>query len=154
MAAEIERKFLVANDSWRDMARASMNITQAYISHRPDGIVRLRLTDSKAWLTVKGRTRGISRNEWEYEIPIEDAREMIDHHIYEGSYLSKTRYLVDYKGRTWEIDEFHKGLKGLVLAEVELPSVETEVELPPFIGEEVSGNPEYYNSNLMKKLTS
>lgn len=153
MGKEIERKFLVANDCWKNHIERKYNFLQAYISHRREGIVRLRICDNKAYLTIKGITIGIERHEWEYEIPITDALEMLHNNICEGDYLEKTRYIVKYEGYTWEIDEFHGKLEGLVLAEIELNCSQDCPPLPLFIGEEVSGNPKYFNSVLNKSQT-
>lgn len=151
MAKEIERKFLVANDGWKAYVTGRKHFLQAYLSHRPEGIVRLRICDNVAYLTVKGKTIGIERCEWEYTIPLKDAYEMLKHRVYEGKYLEKTRYIVEYRGETWEIDEFHGRHEGLVLAEIELPSTEYVLDIPPFIGKEVSHDPRYFNSNLNKE---
>ena len=151
MAQEIERKFLLANDSWKEHVVSSTRMIQAYLSHRPEGIVRLRLCGEKAYLTIKGMTIGIKRNEWEYEIPVTDAYEMLDDKVYEGSYLEKTRYIVEYMGHKWEIDEFHGRLQGLVTAEIELDCADKDIPLPPFIGKEVSHDPRYFNSSLNRE---
>lgn len=147
MAKEIERKFLVTDSSYRSMAHASFKISQGYISRRKEGTVRVRVKGDKAFLTVKGANTGISRNEWEYEIALDDATQMLDT-VVEGRPLEKTRYLVNYEGYTWEIDEFEGRLAPLVVAEVEMKSIEENPPLPPFVGREVSGDPAYYNSNL------
>lgn len=147
MAKETERKFLVTDDSYKSLATSACHIIQGYISRRKEGTVRVRIKDDKAYLTVKGTTEGITRNEWEYEIPAKDAREMLSHSC-EGACLSKIRHIVPYNGFIWEVDEFLGTLAPLVIAEVELPSSCTRPPLPPFIGQEVSGNPAYYNSNL------
>lgn len=148
MATEIERKFLVSNDFWKHHIIHSQKIIQAYISHRPEGIVRLRICNEKAYLTLKGKNNGLIRHEWEYEIPVKNAYEMLESKIYEGDYLEKTRYKVLYDNLTWEIDEFHGRYKGLVLAEIELADADEQISLPPFVGKEVSHDPRYFNSNL------
>ena len=147
MAKEIERKFLVTDSSYRTMAHTSFKISQGYISRRKEGTVRVRVKGDKAFLTVKGANTGISRNEWEYEIALADATQMLET-VVEGRPLEKTRYLVDYEGYTWEIDEFEGRLAPLVVAEVEMISADDNPPLPPFVGREVSGDPAYYNSNL------
>lgn len=147
MAKEIEHKFLVKSDNYRLMANAAHRIAQGYISRRPEGTVRVRILDDRAFLTVKGKNDGLVRDEWEYEIPLADAAEMLDRTC-EGKSLEKTRYIVDYEGFIWEVDEFHGAREGLVVAEVEVPSADTVFPLPPFVGEEVTGDPAYYNSNL------
>lgn len=149
MAKEIERKFLVKDDTYKALASGSDEIAQGYISADPDGTVRVRLKGDKAFLTVKTRNRGCIRNEWEYEIPVADAREMLEN--CRGSIISKTRYYVPAgDGLRWEIDEFHGARQGLTVAEIELPTEGTAFAIPPFIGDEVTGNPAYYNSSLSK----
>lgn len=147
MAKEVERKFLVTDDSYRSMATAVNHIIQGYISRRKEGTVRVRVINHRGFLTVKGANTGISRDEWEYEIPEADALEMLSK-VCDGTIIEKERHLVNYGGHLWEIDCFIRPAGGVTVAEVELPSETEEVTLPPFIGEEVSGNPAYYNSNL------
>ena len=149
MAKEIERKFLVKNTSFVEMASDVVRIRQAYLSRRPESTVRVRLWGDRAFLTVKGVTNGVTRDEWEYAIPVADACDMIAR-LADGSVIDKTRYIVGYAGLVWEIDEFHGAHSGLIVAEVELHSEDQMVELPPFIGAEVTGDPRYYNSNLAK----
>ena len=152
MAKEIERKFLVVSPAWRENIKASGPIRQAYISSDPEATVRVRVRGSKAFLTVKGITRDSVRDEWEYEIPVADADEMASR-VAGGWAIEKTRYLVDAgEGLTWEIDEFHGSLAPLVLAEIELPSDSTPIpSRPDWLGEEVTGNPAYYNSVLARR---
>ncbi len=147
MAKEIERKFLVTDQSYREAATTVHHITQGYISRRKEGTVRVRVTDGHGFLTVKGKTEGFSRDEWEYEIPLEDALGML-RGVCEGNIVEKERYKVPYGGLIWEVDRFIRQNDGLVVAEVELPSASTPLTLPPFVGKEVSGDPAYYNSNL------
>ena len=139
MAKEIERKFLVTNDSYRHMATSSSHIEQGYLSRDPEATVRVRVRDDRAFLTVKGRNHGMVRDEWEYPIPVGDARIML-RRCARGSILQKRRYLVPFEGFTWEVDEFGGDHAGLVVAEVELPSADTVAPLPPFVGEEVTGD--------------
>ena len=148
MAKEIERKFLVVDNSYRESAESVIEIIQGYLSADPDRTVRIRLYGDKAFLTVKTRNDGALRHEWEYEIPAEDAREMLEKAAV--NVLSKRRYLVpaSEKGLVWEVDEFGGALSGLVIAEVELPELDTPVNLPVFVGDEITGDPRYYNSNL------
>lgn len=147
MAKEIERKFLVANpaDAFA-AAKAAEHIVQGYLSARKEATVRVRLRGNRAFITVKSPNRGAERGEWEYEIPFADARELLE--LSQTPVLDKTRHLVDFEGHTWEVDEFHGDLAGLVLAEVELQRADEHVILPPWIGKEVTGNPAYYNSSL------
>lgn len=147
MAKEIERKFLVKDQSFMSMAGKVDRIEQGYVSLRPGGTVRVRIKNDRAYLTVKGLNKGAVRDEWEYEIPMTDAREMVDR-VTEGIVIKKLRYNVDFQGRKWEVDVFEGVHQGLILAEVELESADAPIELPPFIGEEVTGNPQYYNSVL------
>ena len=147
MAKEIERKFLVKDQSFMSMAGKVDRIEQGYVSLRPGGTVRVRIKNDRAYLTVKGLNKGAVRDEWEYEIPLKDAREMVDR-VTEGIVIKKLRYNVDYQGRKWEVDVFEGVHQGLILAEVELESADAPIELPPFIGDEVTGNPQYYNSVL------
>lgn len=147
MAKEIERKFLVKDSSYRHMASSSSHIEQGYLSRDPEATVRVRVRDDRAFLTVKGRNHGMVRDEWEYPIPVGDARIML-RRCARGSILQKRRYLVPFEGFTWEVDEFGGDHAGLVVAEVELPSADTVAPLPPFVGEEVTGDHHYYNSNL------
>lgn len=147
MAKEIERKFLVRDNTYRKLASDSRHIVQAYLCRDPRATVRVRIIDQEARLTVKGRNDGAVRDEWEYAIPLDDAREMIER-CSSGTIIEKTRYIVDFGGWRWEVDEFAGCHSGLVVAEIELPSADSEFARPPFIGEEVTGDPRYYNSSL------
>lgn len=146
MAKEIERKFIVTDDSYKRMAVSRSHIVQCYLSRDAEATVRVRIRDDRAYLTVKSVTLGCTRDEWEYEIPVDDARAMTA--LCRGSIIDKTRWIVEYGSHTWEVDEFESPCRGMVMAEVELSSAGEAVELPPFAGEEVTGNPAYYNSNL------
>lgn len=142
MAKEIERKYLV-REGWREAVDGpGVKMRQAYLSVEPRATVRVRVAADKAWLTVKGRNDGISRDEWEYPVPVADADAMIDR--CGTAELSKTRY----RSGRWEIDEFHGSLSGLVLAEIELTDESEHPVLPSWIGGEVSGDVRYYNSSL------
>lgn len=150
MGVEIERKYLVKDESYKAMAAASVKIEQGYLSADPRATVRLRISAwsegaEHAFITVKSKNVGAARGEWEYEIPVDDARQMMPLCCRK---LEKTRYAVPFGGYTWEVDAFAGKLSGLVVAEVELPSVDVSPALPPFAGEEVTGDPAYYNSNL------
>ena len=149
MGKEIERKFLMADDSWRSKVVTSVEMRQGYLSRRPEATVRVRVSGDRAWVTVKSKNRGTERNEWEYAIPVQDAIEMLSADgMIQGNILSKTRHIVNYGGFKWEIDEFHGIHEGLVVAEVEMGSVNDYVPIPPFIGKEVTGDTAYYNSTL------
>ncbi len=146
MAFEIEHKFLVKDKGYMDMADFYVEIKQGYLCKEPERTVRVRTWDKKGFLTVKGLTVGDKRCEYEYEIPYDDAVEMLG--MCKGDMLEKRRYILKYEGFKWEVDEFHGKREGLVLAEIELPSGDTPYKIPPFVGENVTGNPTYYNSNL------
>jgi CYTH domain-containing protein len=146
---EIERKFLLKNDNWKKLVSKSIHIKQGYISTNPLSVVRIRITDSKAFLTLKSKGSGISRPEYEYEIPTQDAEEMYNLFCTESG-LVKIRHIVEYKCHKFEIDEFEGRLKGLIFAEVEINSENEKIDFPEWIGEEVTGNPKYFNSNLVK----
>lgn len=148
MAKEIERKFIVIDDSYKAIAKGSTHIVQAYLSTEIDSTVRLRIANDGAFITVKSRNKGCCRGEWEYEIPVKDAEDMISAcHL--SKVIDKTRYYVEYGGYTWEVDVFAGKLSGLVVAEIELQNEKSSFELPPFAGEEVTGLDQYYNSNLI-----
>ena len=145
MAAEIERKFLIADDSWRD-GTAGVRIAQGYLSQDPDRTVRIRIGGEQAWITIKGRTEGITRAEFEYSIPIGDARDLLG--LCLPTVIDKTRHEISYAGHLWEIDVFHGENEGLVIAEVELADEAVSPELPPWVGAEVSSDARYFNSCL------
>jgi adenylate cyclase len=145
MASEIERKFLVSGDSWRD-GSPGVRMAQGYLSLDPDRTVRVRLAGENAWLTVKGRTRGITRAEFEYAIPAADARDLLA--MCQPSVIDKTRHRVEFGGHVWEVDEFHGANEGLVMAEVELEDASASPEPPPWAGAEVSMDVRYFNANL------
>lgn len=145
MGREIERKFLVTSDAWRAGA-AGVRLRQGYLSLDPARTVRVRLAGDKAWITVKGLTRGAARDEFEYPIPAADAQEMLDGLC--TASLEKTRHKVRFGGNTWEVDEFHGRHAGLVLAEIEMEAEGATIAVPPWVGQEVTDDPRYYNSNL------
>ena len=148
MAKEIERKFLVAGD-YKQAAVSSSHIVQGYIGRTPSLTFRIRLRDERGYLTVKGRTdkAGMSRDEWEYEIPAADARELLAHS--DGS-IEKRRYMVPAGRHTFEVDEFFGANEGLTMAEVELSSPDEAFERPAWLGDEVTGDKRYYNSQLLQ----
>ena len=146
MAKEIERTFLVTNDSFKNTAINMVHIRQGYLNRDPERTVRVRLADEKAYLTVKGKNKGNVREEFEYEIPYADGTDIL--RLCSGRVLDKTRYLVPYKGHIWEVDEYHGDLEGLIVTEVELKDADEHVDIPDFAGKEVSGDPKYYNSQL------
>lgn len=145
---EIERKFLVKSDAWKKLGKPVL-YRQGYLTQDNSRTVRVRLAGDKGYLTIKGKTTGFSRVEFEYEIPASDAQNMLDTLAFHPL-IEKTRTCVTYAGHVWEVDEFFGENAGLVMAEIELTS-ETELfEKPDWIGEEVTGDPRYYNSALAK----
>ena len=147
---EIERKYLVTSDSYKQMAVARYHICQGYISREKTGTVRIRITDDKAYLTIKGKPAAghFARYEWEKEIDVQEAKELMQ--LCQGTIIDKTRWIVPAAedGLNWEIDEFHGKHAGLTLAEIDLTSEEQEVEKPEFVGEDVTSDPRYYNANM------
>jgi adenylate cyclase len=147
---EIERKYLVTSDSYKQLAVARYHICQGYISREKTGTVRIRITDDKAYLTIKGKPAAghFARYEWEKEIDVQEAKELM--HLCQGTIIDKTRWIIPAKeeGLKWEVDEFHGKHEGLTLAEIELTSEEQEVEKPDFVGEDVTSDPRYYNANM------
>ena len=150
MALEIERKFLVKDDSYKAMAYSSSRIAQGYICSGRGRTVRVRIRDDKGYLTIKGPAdiKGLGRYEWEKEIPLKEANELM--RLCEPAIIDKMRYLVRSGKHVFEVDEFYGENEGLVVAEVELASEDEPYKKLPFIGEEVTGNVKYYNSFLMK----
>ncbi|WP_315789167.1 CYTH domain-containing protein [Fischerella sp. JS2] len=148
MAKEIERKFLVKGNDWRKLAEGSV-YRQGYIATQKEATVRVRIVGNQGYLTIKGPSVKCSRSEFEYSIPIEDAQEILDK-LCDRPLIEKTRYKIDWGSLIWEVDEFEGVNKGLILAEVELTQETQQIELPPWIGEEVSEDPRYFNSNLVK----
>lgn len=147
---EIERKYLVTSNSYKQMAVARYHICQGYISREKTGTVRIRITDDKAYLTIKGKPAAghFARYEWEKEIDVQEAKELMQ--LCQGIIIDKTRWIIPAKeeGLKWEVDEFHGKHEGLTLAEIELTSEEQKVEKPDFVGEDVTSDPRYYNANM------
>lgn len=148
MSIEIERKYLIKNDKWRKHVREDLHITQGYIK-TADATVRIRCYKKTrtAEITVKGKRKGISRLEFEYEIPYADAREMQDK-LCQSRLVEKTRHLIEYDDMLWELDEFHGDNKGLFIAEVELSDEDEKYKLPNWVGKDVSYESKYRNSRL------
>lgn len=146
MGLEKERKFLVTEDSYKQFAFKSIEIKQGYLNREPERTVRVRTCNDKGYITVKGKNEGILRLEFEYEIPFRDAEAILG--LCKTPIIEKTRYLIKNGDYTWEIDEFHGSKEGLTVAEIELPSIDAIFDKPYFIGEEVTGDVRYYNSNL------
>lgn len=147
MATEIERKFLVDGEDWRAGARG-VRLKQGYLSTDPARSVRVRLAGEAAWLTVKGQSAGIARQEFEYAIPAEDAEQLFA--LCLPGMISKTRYRVRVGAHDWDIDEFHGANDGLLLAEIELDRDDEAFDRPRWLGEEVSDDPRYFNAALVE----
>ncbi len=148
MGTEIERKFLVRNDAWRQGAQGTA-YRQGYLCNEPTHSVRVRLAGDIARLTVKGGNQGIARAEFEYEIPFEDARQLLENFTV-GPLIEKVRYRVEHSGHVWEIDEFLGDNAGLIVAEVEIAAVNETVDLPAWVGQEVSETGRYFNASLSR----
>lgn len=148
MATEIERKFLVKNEDWKTLATGT-SYCQGYIATKKGATVRVRLAGNQGYLTIKGASKGISRAEYEYEIPAEDAQEMLNN-LCEPPLIEKTRYKIAVDNLVWEVDEFLGANQGLIVAEVELTDANQTINIPPWVGQEVSDDPRYYNANLVQ----
>lgn len=147
MAIEIERKFLVRSDGWRRQVVASHRIAQGYLANTSSSSVRVRLSDGDGTLSVKAMTPGLSREEFEYAVPANDARQMLAA-LCEGPRVEKQRHIVAFEGRLFEVDEFGGDNDGLVIAELELQDESEAVPRPAWMGEEVTGHPRYYSFRL------
>jgi CYTH domain-containing protein len=149
MKKEIERKFLVKGD-FKSTANSYIKIFQAYLSVEPGHSVRVRVLGNNGFITIKGDSdpSGLTRNEWEYEIPVSDARELLG--ICSGGFIQKTRYYIEFKGHTFEVDEFSGENEGLVIAELELNREDEVFVVPSWLGKEVTGDQKYYNIMLLK----
>ena len=149
MAIEIERKFLLKDDSWRKDVDAGTDYQQAYLVGSKAASVRVRIEGDRALLNIKSATLGITRQEYEYPIPLADAKALLTD-LCEQPIIEKTRYHVMHAGHEWEIDEFKGQNAGLVVAEIELPDENAEFARPAWLGREVSEDPRYYNVSLVK----
>lgn len=147
MGTEIERKFLVRLDRWRP-SNGGTHFIQGYLSSTKERVVRVRIEGSQARLTIKGITLAMTRAEFEYAIPLEDARVLLSD-LCERPLIDKHRHREVHGAHTWEVDVFHGDNEGLVIAEVELTAESDVVDLPPWVGQEVTGDPRYFNSNLL-----
>jgi CYTH domain-containing protein len=144
MATEIERKFRVHGTGWAQ--GAGTRIRQGYLNRDKERTVRVRIAGDKAFLTIKGVSRGASRAEFEYPIPPEDAEQLLK--LSDGPIIEKIRYVIDHEGSTWEVDEFHGDNAGLVVAEIELTSEDQPFSRPPWLGSEVTEDSRYFNASL------
>jgi adenylate cyclase len=148
MGIEIERKYLVNKNEWAAVKPSSGElIIQGYLQKDPNKTVRVRVKNNSGYITIKGKTTGVSRSEYEYEIPVAEAKAMIQEFC--DRYIEKTRYIIENEGFTWEVDEFHSPKKGLILAEIELTNENQQFSLPEWIDKEVSDDLQYYNSNMI-----
>ncbi|ACK66553.1 adenylate cyclase [Rippkaea orientalis PCC 8801] len=147
MSVEIERKFLVKSDHWRSLAKGTVYRQGYILTTNKTATVRVRIVGDHAYLTLKGKTAGLARSEFEYPIPIEDAKIILET-LCDRPLIEKTRYRIPLNNVVWEVDEFSGENQGLILAEVELIHENQSLELPDWIGEEVSGDLKYYNVNL------
>lgn len=145
MGIEIERKYLVQGKPWSATDKATV-YRQGYLNRDAQRTVRVRIAGTKAMLTIKGISQGATRAEFEYEIPVKDAEELLK--LCDGPVIEKTRHIILFEGKTWEVDEFYGDNEGLVMAEIELKSEEEMFALPPWVTEEVTGDERYYNSSL------
>ena len=148
MGVEIERKFLIANDAWREQVVTSKQMRQGYLSVGQESSVRVRVVGDSARLTIKKRIEGARRLEFEYDIPALDAMAILDE-VCERPLIEKTRYIVEHQGMTWEVDEFNGENHGLVLAEVELDREDQVFEKPAWVGRDVTDDSRYYNASLV-----
>jgi CYTH domain-containing protein len=148
MGVEIERKFLVNEAEWQDVKPVKgTHILQGYLSKEIERTVRVRVKGEKGFLTVKGKNTGAKRAEFEYEIPIQEAKEMLETMC--DAYIDKIRYEVHFGGKIWEVDEFSSPKRGLILAEVELNDENEAIDFPSWITDEVTNDKNYYNSNMI-----
>jgi adenylate cyclase len=149
MATEIERKFLVTTDTWRDAVVSETRMIQGYLADNPNATVRVRVAGEQAFLTVKGRMRGVTRSEYEYPIPPADAEAMLEE-LAISAPVEKLRYKVRCGEHLWDLDVFSGDNEGLVMAEVELASEDDAFQMPEWAGSEVTADKRYYNVNLAR----
>jgi adenylate cyclase len=148
MGVEIERKFLLVGDAWRTLGEPVL-LRQGYLSSDPDRTVRVRIEGDAGTLTIKGRSQGATRAEWEYPVPLADAIELLDR-LCEQPLIEKYRRRIAFASHTWEVDEFLGANAGLAFAEIELASEDEPFDKPDWIGEEVTHDRRYFNSSLIK----
>ncbi|NHZ38264.1 CYTH domain-containing protein [Massilia rubra] len=148
MGVEIERKFLLVGDAWRSLGEPVL-LRQGYLSTDPDRTVRVRIEGEGATLTIKGRSEGATRGEWEYPVPLADAGELLDR-LCQQPIIEKYRRRITFAGNVWEVDEFLGANAGLMFAEIELASEDQAFDKPDWIGEEVTHDRRYFNSSLIR----
>lgn len=149
MGVEIERKFLLRDDRWKSLGQGVL-LRQGYLSSHPERVVRVRIEGASAMMTIKGRSSGARRGEWEYPIPLEDAQIFLDS-LCEKPVIEKYRYRIVFDGMVWEVDEFLGENAGLVVAEIELTSEDQLFNRPEWIGNEVTDDARYFNANLLRQ---
>jgi adenylate cyclase len=149
MGVEIERKFLLRNNAWRPLAHAALHLRQGYLNNESRCSVRIRTSANQAWLNIKSATLGAQRQEFEYEIPLADADQMLDT-LSIKPLIEKVRHLVNIGEHVWEIDEFEGDNAGLIVAEIELDDPDEPFEKPDWVGEEVTHDVRYYNTSLSR----
>lgn len=147
MAIEVEHKFLLINDDWRKLVSRSVKYKQGYLASEAGSSIRVRISDDKAWLNIKSATPGTHRSEYEYEIPLQDANEIISS-LCRKPLIEKTRHFVPVNDHIWEIDEFEGENEGLIVAEIELQTIGETFSKPEWIGAEITYDLRYYNNNL------
>ena len=147
MGLEIERKFLLKNNSWKKEIKETIFIRQGYLNSKVERTVRIRIQGEQGVLTIKGKNQNVTRKEFEYQIPLDDALHLIS--MCEKPIIEKTRFLISSNRCTWEIDVFNGENKGLVIAEIELSSEKESFDIPNWLGKEVSSESKYYNSSLI-----
>ncbi|RZA33109.1 MAG: CYTH domain-containing protein [Lysobacteraceae bacterium] len=148
MGVEIERKFLLAGEGWRSLGEPVL-LRQGYLCSDPERTVRVRIEGDAGVLTIKSKSTGATRGEWEYPIPLDEAEELLDR-LCERPLVEKYRRRIPYAGFTWEVDEFLGENAGLVVAEIELPREDAAFDKPDWLGQEVTGDKRYYNSSLIR----
>jgi len=149
MGTEIERKFLLQHEGWRQHVKSTTHMIQGYLSVNPEATVRIRIAGDSAFLTLKGKRTHFSAAEFEYPVPVEDAREILKH-MCVCEPIEKRRHIVEHRGHMWEIDEFLGANVGLYIAEIELESADTPFDRPEWLGKEVSLDQRYSNSSLVQ----
>ncbi len=147
MGLEIERKFLLKNDNWKIEGLESVFMQQGYLNSYKERTVRVRIAGDLGFLTIKGKTIGLTRKEFEYSIPLIDAQSLMQ--MCEQPTIEKTRFIKKDRGNVWEIDVFYGENEGLVLAEIELENENQTIDLPTWVGKEVSSDPKYFNASLI-----
>jgi adenylate cyclase len=150
MAVEIERRFRVSSDAWRASVARSTRITQGYLAITEYSVIRVRVRDAKGYVTIKSRDGGLARQEFEYPIPLDDARSLLN--LCGHKVLEKIRHEVPYAGYCWEIDEYLKPFEGLIVAEVEMQSEREDPPRPPWIGEDITHDASFSNAALAQRI--